>query len=24
MYGFIFILLVGFLYEWRKGSLEWS
>lgn len=24
MYGFIFILLVGFLYEWKKGSLDWS
>nr|NP_066535.1 NADH dehydrogenase subunit 3 [Naegleria gruberi]AAG17813.1 NADH dehydrogenase subunit 3 [Naegleria gruberi] len=24
MYLFIFILLVGFVYEWKKGALEWE
>jgi len=22
--GFLVILLVGFIYEWRKGALEWE
>ena len=21
---FIYILLIGFIYEWKKGALEWS
>ena len=24
MFIFLFILLIGFLYEWRKGALEWE
>lgn len=24
MIFFLFILLVGFVYEWRKGALEWE
>ncbi len=24
MIGFLFVLAVGFLYEWRKGALEWE
>lgn len=24
MYIFVFLLIVGFLYEWRKGCLEWT
>ncbi len=24
MIGFLFVLTVGFLYEWRKGALEWE
>jgi len=23
MYIFILILLIGFVYEWKKGSLDW-
>ncbi|MCU0888966.1 MAG: NADH-quinone oxidoreductase subunit A [Rubritepida sp.] len=24
MMGFLFVLTVGFLYEWRKGALDWE
>jgi len=24
MFVFVFILLVGFYYTWRKGALEWD
>ncbi|HEY5107796.1 MAG TPA: NADH-quinone oxidoreductase subunit A [Caulobacteraceae bacterium] len=24
MIGFLFVLAVGFLYEWKKGALEWE
>ncbi len=24
MYIFVFLLIVGFIYEWRKGCLEWT
>ena len=24
MMGFLFILTVGFVYEWRKGALDWE
>lgn len=24
MCGFLFILVVGFVYEWKKGALEWE
>ena len=24
MMGFLFVLTVGFIYEWRKGALEWE
>jgi NADH-quinone oxidoreductase subunit A len=24
MMGFLFILTVGFVYEWKKGALEWE
>ncbi len=24
MYFFLFLLTIGFLYEWRKGALEWN
>ena len=24
MIGFLFILTVGFVYEWRKGALQWE
>lgn len=24
MFSFLFILIVGFFYEWRKGALEWK
>ncbi|MGH7010932.1 MAG: NADH-quinone oxidoreductase subunit A, partial [Caulobacteraceae bacterium] len=24
MLAFLFILTVGFVYEWRKGALEWE
>ena len=23
MYGFLFILTIGFVYEWKKGALDW-
>jgi NADH-quinone oxidoreductase subunit A len=23
MFVFLFVLTVGFFYEWRKGALEW-
>ena len=24
MMGFLFVLTVGFVYEWRKGALDWE
>jgi NADH-quinone oxidoreductase subunit A len=24
MMGFLFVLTVGFIYEWKKGALEWE
>ena len=24
MYFFLFLLIVGFIYEWKKGALDWS
>jgi NADH-quinone oxidoreductase subunit A len=24
MLGFLGVLTVGFIYEWRKGALEWE
>jgi NADH-quinone oxidoreductase subunit A len=24
MFFFLFILTVGFVYEWKKGALEWE
>ena len=24
MIGFLYLLLVGFLYEWKKGALDWE
>jgi len=24
MLGFLAVLTVGFIYEWRKGALEWE
>lgn len=24
MMGFLYLLLVGFLYEWKKGALDWE
>src|SRR5271170_6421510 len=24
MIGFLFVLTVGFIYEWKKGALEWE
>lgn len=24
MIGFLFVLTIGFVYEWRKGALEWD
>jgi len=24
MMAFLFILTVGFIYEWKKGALEWE
>lgn len=24
MGGFLFLLLIGFIYEWKKGALEWE
>ena len=24
MVGFLFVLTVGFIYEWRRGALEWE
>jgi NADH-quinone oxidoreductase subunit A len=24
MMVFLFILIIGFIYEWKKGALEWE
>jgi NADH-quinone oxidoreductase subunit A len=24
MFVFLFILTIGFVYEWKKGALEWE
>jgi NADH-quinone oxidoreductase subunit A len=24
MMAFLFVLTVGFIYEWKKGALEWE
>lgn len=24
MFSFLFILIIGFVYEWKKGALEWK
>ena len=24
MMGFLFVLTIGFIYEWKKGALEWE
>jgi NADH-quinone oxidoreductase subunit A len=24
MFIFLFILTIGFIYEWKKGALEWE